>query len=279
MKEFDRSLLESGELLVKSGSGIIANLSKIIALITAILAVLVTFTDITFASLAAEEVTSVLLLLLIAAYVIYFSLEDSGERRGEESEEYRAAYERHSALRNRITPDMIPALREFLKEYSKAEAMHRQSCELLRLGYTEEEYAAYLCGENKDKTAVKALSRVAKIRPTPLSTPDLLSKERLRNKSELCNPERGKHLRLGIRLIPTALCMVVTVSVVLSAKSNLGAEEICEGLMKLSTLPIVGIRGYLAGLTYAKETRAGWLETKSRLLDCFLDGGASELKD
>ncbi len=270
MKEFDRSLLESGELLVKSGSGIIANLSKIVALITAILAVLVTFTDITFASLAAEEVTSVLLLLLIASYVIYFSLEDAGERRGEGSEEYKLAYERHSALKNRVTPDMIPALREFLREYSKAEAAHRQSCELMRLGYTEEEYAAYLRGECTDKKAKRALGRIAKIRPTPISTSTLLSKERLRGRSELYDPERGKHLRLGARLIPTALCMVVTVSVVLSAKSDLGAEEICEGLMKLSTLPIVGIRGYLAGLSYAKETRTGWLETKARLLECFL---------
>ena len=52
--------------------------------------------------------------------------------------------------------------------------------------------------------------------------------------------------------------------------------EIFEGLMKLSTLPIIGVRGYVCGFTYAKDVRASWLETKSRLLTGFLDRSNNE---
>jgi hypothetical protein len=65
--------------------------------------------------------------------------------------------------------------------------------------------------------------------------------------------------------------MIVTVSVMLNLKDSLGPAEIFEGLMKLSTLPIIGARGYVSGFNYAKDVRASWLETKSRLLIGFLD--------
>ena len=73
-----------------------------------------------------------------------------------------------------------------------------------------------------------------------------------------------------LNLIPTTLCMVITISVMLSLKESLGPAEIFEGLMKLSALPIIGIRGYVCGYSYAKDVRARWLETKSRLLEGFL---------
>ena len=268
MNDFDTDLLSKDT--DNRGGVILANLSKIVAVIAALGATMVTFTDITFGSLVTEEITTVLVLLLLAAYVIYFSLEDAGERRGEESEEFIAAYTRHSALRERVLPEMIPELRQFAADYSMAEAKHRRDNELMRLGYTEDELTAYTRGEITDRRAKRALRRVMAIRPVCLTAASLLSRERWRARSELYNPERGKHLKMSLKLLPTALCMVVTVSVVFSTKDNLGAKEICEGIMKLSTLPVVGIRGYLSGVAYARETRAGWLETKSRLLECFL---------
>ena len=92
------------------------------------------------------------------------------------------------------------------------------------------------------------------------------------NDRELDNPEPRARLKMLLNLVPTTICMVITISVMLSLKESLGPAEIFEGLMKLSALPIIGIRGYVCGFSYAKEVRAGWLETKSRLLEGFLSG-------
>lgn len=270
MSEFDRRLLEEGSSVRQSISALAANLSKVIAAITAIVAVLVTFTEVSFASLEAYDVTTTLAVLLIASYVIYFSLEEAGEKQGEEAPEYTEALARHSKLTEKITPELIPALREFAEKYAKAEAEYRRRCELLRLGYSTEDFLAYERGEPLGREASRALFRVRKIKPMPISAATLLSRERGAKKSELCDPSRQKHLKMILQLIPTTLCMLVTVSVVLSTKEGLGTAEIFEGIMKLSTLPIVGIRGYLSGLSYSKETRTGWLEVRSRLLEAFL---------
>ena len=270
MSEFDRRLLEEGSAFKQGYAALAANLSKVIALITAAVAVLVTFTEVSFASLRTYDITTTLAVLLIAAYVIYFSLEDAGERQGEDTAEYTEALARHTALSEKITPELIPALRDFAQKYALAEAEYRRRCELLRLGYSIKDFEAYKRGDTLSREAVRALRRVAKIKPIAISAGTLLSKERGRTKSELCDPSKEKHLKMLLQLIPTTLCMVVTVSIVLSAKDGLGTVEICEGIMKLSTLPIVGIRGYLSGLSYTKETRVGWLDVRSKLLEAFL---------
>ena len=270
MKEFDSRLLEEGSAFKQGYATLAANLSKVIALITAAVAVLVTFTEVSFASLGTYDITTTLGVLLIAAYVIYFSLEDAGEKQGEDAPEYTEALARHTALTDKITPELIPALRAFVEKYALAEAEYRRRCELLRLGYGSEDFAAYERGERLGRKAERALRRVARIKPMPISAGVLLSKERSAGRSELCDPAREKHIKMLLQLIPTTLCMLVTVSIVLSAKEGLGTVEICEGIMKLSTLPAVGIRGYLAGLSYTKETRVGWLQVRSKLLEAFL---------
>ena len=271
MNEFDNRLLESGGLVKEGYASLAANLSKVIAGVTALVAVLVTFTEVSFASLRAYEVTTTLTVLLIAAYVIYFSLEEAGERQGEESPEYTEALARHTALTEKITPEHIPALRAFVEKYALAEADYRRRCELLRLGYSLEDFEAYKRGDRLSREAERALRRVCKIKPMPISAGALLSKEKASGRSELCDPSKEKHLKMLLQLLPTTLCMVVTVSIVLSTKEGLGTAEIFEGIMKLSTLPVVGIRGYLSGLSYSRETRVGWLRVRSRLLEAFLE--------
>ena len=276
MNEFDNRLLEEGNSFKHSFAVLASNLSKVVAGVTALVAVLVTFTEVSFASLRAYEVTTTLAVLLISAYVIYFSLEEAGEKQGEESPEYAEALSRHSALTEKITPELIPELRDFVEKYALAEAEYRRRCELLRLGYSIKDFEAYKRGDTLSREAVRALRRVAKIKPIAISAGTLLSKERGRTKSELCDPSKEKHLKMLLQLIPTTLCMLVTVSIVLSTKEGLGTAEIFEGIMKLSTLPIVGIRGYLSGLTYSKETRVGWLDVRSRLLMAFLSSEERE---
>ena len=123
---------------------LMSNLGKLVAAICAAIAVLVTFTDITFGGLGTKEMTTVLAMLLTSAYVIYFSLEESGERRGEETEEFRSASSRHRELCSRITPEMLPDLRSYITDYTLEEAASRRRTLLMRAGFTEEDYDASL---------------------------------------------------------------------------------------------------------------------------------------
>ena len=47
----------------------------------------------------------------------------------------------------------------------------------------------------------------------------------------------------------------------LTAKDGLGFIEIIEGIFKLSSLLIIGLRGYLEGMTFSRYTLLAWLET------------------
>ena len=265
LEEFSSEVRQ--ELRVANIASLIA---KLVAMISGSIAVLVTFTDITFGGLGAKEMTTVLAVLMVSAYLIYFSLEEAGERRGEESEEYRAASSRHEHLCSMLTPDMIPRLRDFLTDYTVKEAESARRSALLRAGYTEEEYSDYLAGCRMKWRALRVMRRVEKIKPAQISLADLISRGKPKNRSELYNPEPRERMKMLLQLMPTTVCMIITASIMMSIKRDLGAEEVMEGMIKLSTLPVVGARGYLAGLCYAKDVRSSWLMTKSRIIESFL---------
>jgi hypothetical protein len=88
--------------------------------------------------------------------------------------------------------------------------------------------------------------------------------------SELENPERKKLLYSFINLLPSTLCMIMTVSVILTVRGDLTLSVILDGMIKLSALPIIGFRGYCAGYSFVKEKKSVWLETKARLLESFV---------
>ena len=61
-----------------------------------------------------------------------------------------------------------------------------------------------------------------------------------------------------------------TVSVMLTAKDGMNVADAIEAVIKIASLIIVGLRGYLAGYRYERVTLPLWLESRSRLLDAFL---------
>ena len=79
---------------------------------------------------------------------------------------------------------------------------------------------------------------------------------------------------LIFKLLPTSISTLITVSVMLSIKDGLTTRDLCDGIMKLSTLPIIGLRGYSNGYNYIKFSYLPWLETKTRLINGFLAGKA-----
>ena len=265
----DIGIVTSGALMKKGYSFIIANVGKTIALITLAVTALVSFTEISFSSLSSESFTSTLIMMLIASYVMYFSLEDSGERLGRENEEYRALIKRHKNLQEEVKRRDVASLRAFCLDYRNRELDYRRSDMLFSLGYTKEEYEAYLKGAEVSKKTRQALKRVEKIKRSELDAVTLLSSER-RGASELKNPEANRLLNMILKLIPSTVCMLFTVSVMISVKNNLTASSIIEAILKLSTLPVIGLKGYSGGYEYVINHETAWLDTKCRLLESFL---------
>lgn len=267
---FGRELLESGALMKRGFAYLAKSSGKVVAVITAIVAVLVTFTDIALTNFGTAAFTTTLLVMLIASYLIYFSLEDAGERLGKESEEYSSARQSYVAVRGRILPEHIASLREYLADYAAAELDYRRRNYLCREGYSPEDYAAYKRGASVSRRALRTFRRAERMRAVSLSPTMLLSREGVGGR-ELVNPELSRRVYSLLKLLPSTVCMFFTASVILTAKPNLTASVIIEGILKLSALPIVGFRGYSSGYFYALGAGCLWLETKTRLLLGFLE--------
>ena len=263
-------IVEYTSLTERGYTALIANSGKIIAAITAIVAALVTFTDVSFLDLSSAEFTSSLFVLLISSYLIYFSLEDAGERLGRESSEYLAALKKYESARRKIEPDDIPRLREYSVRYSKSELEYRIKAYLCRHGYSFVEYSSFLIHGCADKRAERVFKAAAKMKIHSLSARVLLTISKSGG-SELARPEREKVFAAVTKLLPSTLCMIFTASLILTTKSNLTASLVIESLLKLSALPVIGFRAYVSGYNYTKEHEASWLETKARILEGFLE--------
>lgn len=304
MKPIDEGLLGADALIRKTGMGIIKNAGKLIALIAAVLSVLITFTDISFAGLESRQFTANMVMMLIATYVIYFSLEDAGERLGEESEEYIKSLDAYTAARGKINGSSIGSLRGFCIRYSQAELDYRRKNMLVARGYSPEEYDLFISGdyrrtaaaegENTPENATRGVTdphdakrerraerrarrrarryfkRVRRTRAVPITPTVLLSHGTAAGGSELRDPQRAKPFKMIMALLPTTVCMGITVSVILTMKEGVSAAAVIESILKLGTLPIVAFKGYTAGYAHVERSVIPWLNTKTKLLEAFL---------
>ena len=279
MKVFDEiedALLDTSESFKKAGVALLRNMGKIIALFVSLLMLAVTFTDITFSGFLSEKFTSSLALLITSSYIIYFSLEDAGEKCGEESEEYKRANERYNALRESVMNSDTSALRSFCIDYSKRELEYRRKNALLSRGLCEEDIIRLKNGKSFDKSTTRFLLKIDKLKPVIITPKTLICRERAGLHSELENPEKRKLITLVLKLIPSTVCMAVTLSVMLTAKEGLTGADVLNGILKLSALPMIGFKGYSAGYTYVKHKLSLFTETKSNILDEFLKKESTE---
>ena len=263
---FDKELLEFSSVMHSGYLFIVSNAGKVIALLTIIVTALVTFTDVSFQSFGSESFTTSLIIMLISSYIVYFSLEESGEALGKESEEYRSSLLGYREAKAALSPDSIGDLRAFCLEYATSELDYRRKNFLMEKGYSTEEYEAYRRGESVSKRAKRAFLRADSMRAIRLTPATLLSGERDGSYSEFERPEKKK-LATALRiLIPSTACMIFTISVILTAKGELSASVIIDGILKLSALPIIGFRAYSAGYSYSKNEKSLWLQMRARLL-------------
>jgi hypothetical protein len=229
------------------------------------------FTDVSFSGFASYSFFTTLLFMLLASYLMFFSLEDAGERLGEELDSYKSALERYLAAKGSVTAALVPRLRDFCTSYSRDELAYRRLSLLTEHGLTLEEYEAYLSTRSAPRRSAKIFKKCEQMRAVALTPQTLLSVNRSGLESELCDPERKKLLHLVLQLIPSTLCMAFTVSVILSTKDGTTLDSVIDGLFKLTALPIVGLRGYSEGYSYVKNSKTVWVETKARLLEAFLN--------
>ena len=275
LREFDDLLLDSKELVRKASKTIICNMGKIIAVFVFIVMLAVTFTEVSFSGFLSESFASSLLLLVTSSYIIYFSLEDSGEIHGEETEEFKKANERYARQRDLISGTEIDALREFCAEYSKKDLEYRRKSFLLSRGLSECDVEACASATNTKRSTLRARKKYASIKAIPLTPKMLLSGKSFSRRSELEDPSKRKIPMLIVRLIPSTVCMTVTLSVMLSAKEGLTLTDVLNGILKLSALPLIGFKGYSAGYSYVKHDVSLFLETKANVLEGFLSNKAN----
>lgn len=269
MNTLESGFISSDELIRRTGSGLIRNAGKVVATITALAAILLTFTDVRLGSLSGNDLTGDLVMMLVAAYLMYFSLEDAGEKLGKETKEYKAATDEYEAMRLLVKADDTEALRDFCIKYSEGELEYRKKAALVSAGLCERQMQEWQNGGHTDGKAKRVFKRVAKMKAVALTPQILLSKGARTERSELSDPERFKLFRMVLALVPTTVGMCITVSVMLTMKDGLTPEGVIEGVIKLAALPIVGFRGYSCGYAHVREHGIAWLETKTRILRIF----------
>ena len=267
---FDITLLNSSAFIKKGYSTFVANAGKAVAVITLIIAVLLSFTEIGFSNASIEVFSSTLIMMLIASYVMYFSLEDSGEKLARESDEYKAAMESYQKIRSLVSGEDIKGLRKFCFDYQNEELEYRKKSALMSLGYTCEEYDNFKKGGCKDRRANKKLARIDNFKKISISASDLLAKTEIQSYGNLGHPGGEKLLFLLCRLLPSTVCMIFTITMMINAKDGLTFGNVMESVMKLSTLPIIGLKGYTAGYEYTLHNEVARLNIKADLLEAYI---------
>ncbi len=270
--EIEARLLDGSEAIKRSGLELIGNLGKLIAVLCALITALITFTDVSFTELNLSDTLPQLLLLLTSSYVIYFSLEDAGERLGEQSAEFKGQRARHSALCERLGGEDTRALAHFLEEYLQQELDNRRKRALIYYGLDLQMLHDYLDGKEFDKKRRRILKRISKMRPASLCLSSLIScGNSVKRTSPYENPEHKKLIRLLIKLIPSTICTALTVSVMLTVKGDMGASDILGAILKLSALPIIGFRGYAQGYSYIKNESLVWYRIRCDIIEEFIE--------
>lgn len=273
MQKLEDGLLYASTIPKNAGNIIVQNSGKLIAAITALIAVLLTFTDIKFLGISGKEFTANLFIMTVAAYLMYFSMEDAGEKLAEESEEYINAKRNLSSLIGKIGGEDITELRKYCTRYSTNEVKYRRDGYIVANGYTPEEFERWQGGERFSKRTERIFLKAQRCKCISLTPTALLTAEGYERKSELKNPTRLKIPKMIVKLIPSTVCMTVTVSVMLTMKDGMSWSAVIEGLLKLASLPIISFKGYAAGYSHVKEAKLSWINTKIKILEAFIKEG------
>ena len=278
-EKFEDLILESGELMRRGARSVVNNVGRIVALITLIISALALFTDVKFVNIGAEGFGSTFAVMLVCSYLMFFSMTEAGESSAESSDEYKTALERYKSTASRINGKSIIPLRRFCKKYSEDELFYRKENLLMRHGYAYSDLEAYLDHGTEDARAMRIFKRTLRLKAVSLTPADLLTTERSKKGCELTPPTKKRTVGMLMRLIPSTVCMTLTLSVILTAKDGINPAVVTDALFKLCSIVLVGLKGYVSGYRYKKERATLWLDTKTRLLEAFFSESGSIEKE
>lgn len=267
---FDGMLVPTSSLVKRGYTYALANIGKTVALITSIAVLLVMFGEIGFIDLDSRNFGATVAVMLVASYIIYFSLHDAGEGAGRETEVYKDAEKKYLALREKIANEDIRCVREFLEDYTTQELEFRKRSYITSRGGSIYEYERYLRERVCEKRDGRIFKRADRMKAFSITPRDLLARQRSERRGELNNPSSGKFLRMMLRMIPTTVGTVFTVSLMISFKDGMTWQTVAESLIRLSALPIVALRAYAHGYSFASDELSSWIETKSRIIEAYL---------
>lgn len=265
--ELDSAFLEADRLIKRGKRTLAENAGKTVAVITAAVTVLVTFTEVGIGGFLTSGSLTDALILIIASYLMYFSLGDAGKRTAMATEEFRAASAALDNARGRVGGEMIGELRQFCLDYSSSELEYRKRRMAKELGLSDSDLRSP--PDRRTKRLKRRLNRQKMLKITPRM---LLCGAEYEGNTELTAPQGARAKRTVKTLLPSTAAMLFTVSVILSTKDGLTAAAVAEGLLRLSCLPIIGLRGYTDGYGLALGAELSWIRARVRLLDAFLKG-------
>ena len=245
--DFEKSILEGGRIMQKTQSFLVENMGKTIALVTGMIAVLVSFTEIGFCDISSRDFTLNAIFMLICTYIMYFSLEDTGERTGKTSAEYVERENEFKAIQKKIDSSKIGSLRDFLKDYKMQEYRYRRENLILAYGLSVEEYENMCKLEKLTLRQRMIIRKVERLKPIDITPKTLMARSIGEGGSEIANPKSARLFKIILNLIPSTLCMLFTVSIMLSAKDNLTTSDIIDSIVKLTTRPAIALKGYCQG--------------------------------
>lgn len=268
-KSFEETLLASGEILAGGKRAIAAHIGKAIAALTLLMAGIFTFTEVGLAEILSEGFTLRLLLFALCATVLFFSLEAEGERVALEGEAGRGVREGLQEALSALGGERIGAFASYLEVYIREELRFRQERRLLAYGKSYDELLASRHVGRLSLFDRFRFWRVRAIKPLSLSAEGMLVGGASEKSERVKDPVLSRHLRLVAGLLPSLLSLFFTVSVAIQIR-EMSVAEIAEGLLQLTALLGVGLRGCLIGYRYVHEIKLPWLSMKERLIRAFL---------
>ena len=273
----------------KTLGSFIGNMGLIVAALTLICTCATFFTDISLASVMTVEFSLSFIILLFCSYTMYFSMADTGARRGAQDEEFLNAKKQYEELRGELEASGgIFSLGEFCHKYTASELISSQKSILLSAGISYREFEENYKGvEKKDlprelgKKRIKIISRANSIKPIVL-TPDMLlsagRKSHARNPLAKA-PEKQRALHAIGALLPTTLTSFFAVSVVCSIINEPTMATVTECIIKLFALIWNGTKGYAMGYNNISREASEYLLGRCQVLSSAISEAKKEAKN
>ena len=270
MRLDEELLLGAQTVREKIKSTITEHIGRAIALLAVIVCTIFTFTEVAFIDISLEKFTVEGVVVLALALVMYLSLESEGEVYARAQSVYLEAKRRADTLADKVKGEDLSPLRTYLLEVYEDEVKAREERLLLAYGISPEELLKYRSGEKSEKKKARRLRRIARVRSRAILPNELLFFDGEARGDISTAPRRQGRLFGMLRILPSVLCTLLTVAVMIDLKEGFSLRLVFEGVLKLSALLSMGLRGYLAGVQYVNEALIPYHKLREKLLESFL---------